>query len=97
MCVCVKVLFNNEIGLLQKGVQLPIGCTDLRTGEKGTWQWEWPVTKRHITSKQIHVMWPNFAETYTHTNTPFHWSWLAPPLDFSHAPSISYQLFVTDA
>ncbi len=25
--------------------------------------------KRHITSKRIHVTWPNFAETHTHTHT----------------------------
>ncbi len=37
--------------------------------QKGAWQWEWPVTKRQVTSKWIHVTWPNFVETNTHTNT----------------------------
>lgn len=35
------------------------------TGWKGAWQWEWPVTKRCKTSKQIHVTRTNFVEAHT--------------------------------
>ncbi len=35
------------------------------TGKKGAWQREWPVTKRHKTSKQNHVKQPNFLDTHT--------------------------------
>lgn len=33
-------------------------------GREGAWQWEWPITKGLITSKRIHVTWPNFAERH---------------------------------
>ncbi len=60
-------------------------------GKKGAWQWEWPVTKGCITSRQTHVTWPNFKE---YTRKHFHWSCLAPPLQFSPTPSITHKLFV---
>ncbi len=59
------------------------------TGKKGAWQWEWPVTKRRVTSKRIHVSCPNFVETHTHTHTfighglPFLYT-LAPPPFITH-------------
>ncbi len=35
--------------------------------QKGAWQWEWPVTNRCMTSKQIHLPWPDSLEMRTHT------------------------------
>ncbi len=59
------------------------------TVKKQVWQWEWPVTKRCVTSKGIHVTWPNLVKTHTR----FRWSWRAPPLHFT-PPSITHQPLV---
>ncbi len=44
---CIR--FNGTVGHEQKD-----GFLGQMT-KKGAWQWEWPVTKRHITSEWIHV------------------------------------------
>ncbi len=60
--------------------------------QKGAWLSEWPVRKRCITSRQIHVMWSNFVET----DTLLYWPWLTLPWHLGPAPFIIHRPFVVD-